>query len=63
MELEQVAIRCATTGSAVHFRTGTCHLFHSAEHSAVAGSVDDGLRPKGDVIGVALEELAIGHAE
>ena len=31
--------------------------------SAVAGSVDDGLRPKGDVVGVALEELAVGHAE
>ena len=31
--------------------------------SAVAGSVDDGLRPEGDVVGVALEELAVGHAE
>ena len=27
------------------------------------GSVDDGLRPKGDVVGVALEEFTIGHAE
>ena len=25
--------------------------------------VDDGLRPEGDVVGVALEELAVGHAE
>jgi len=31
--------------------------------SAVAGLVDDGLRPEGDVVGVALEELAVGHAE
>ena len=31
--------------------------------SAAAGSVDDGLRPEGDVIGIALEELAVGHAE
>ena len=31
--------------------------------SAASGSVDDGLRPEGDVVGVALEELAIGHAE
>ena len=27
-----------------------------------AGSVDDGLRPKGDVVGVLLEGLAIGGA-
>ena len=28
-----------------------------------SGKVDDGLRPEGDVIGVALEKLAVGHAE
>lgn len=36
---------------------------YSISFSAVAGSVDDGLRPEGDVVGVALEELAVGHAE
>ena len=32
-----------------------CTLYFSVD----AGSVDDGLRPKGNVIGVAFEEFAI----